>query len=148
VCTTSISPSPVVEYAWLKPGTHINAVGAWTPITREVDSATVAAAKVVLDSRIAVMAEAGDILIPIQEGIIKEDHIYGELGNLQWWLRRTNPKDYLYKSVGSAVMDMATAVVVFQRAVELGMGLLLKTYSKTHLFEQDLRSSSRQNVMF
>jgi ornithine cyclodeaminase/alanine dehydrogenase-like protein (mu-crystallin family) len=129
VCTTSISPTPVVEYSWLKPGTHINAVGAWTPKTREVDSATVAAAKVVLDSRIAVMSEAGDILIPIQEGIIKEGHIYGELGEICNGGKRgrTNPEEItLYKSVGSAAMDMATAVVVFQRAVELGVGTIVE----------------------
>ena len=128
VCTTSISPTPVVEFPWVKPGTHINAVGAWTPKTREIDSATVAAAKVVLDSRIAIMSEAGDILIPIAEGIIKEDHIYGEIGEICSGSKpgRTHPKEItLYKSVGSAAMDMATAMVVYQRAVERNVGTLV-----------------------
>ena len=125
VCTTSLSPTPVVEFPWVKPGTHINAIGAWTPETREIDSATMAAAKVVLDSRAAVLPEAGDILIPIEEGIITEDHIYAELGEICNGSKpgRTNPGEItLFKSVGSAVTDVATAVVVYQRAVEHNVG--------------------------
>jgi ornithine cyclodeaminase/alanine dehydrogenase-like protein (mu-crystallin family) len=125
VCTTSLSPIPVVELPWVKPGTHINAIGAWTPETREIDSATVAAAKVVLDSRAAVLPEAGDILIPIKEGIIAEDHIYAELGEICNGSKpgRTSPREItLFKSVGSAVTDVATAVVVYQRAVEQNVG--------------------------
>lgn len=128
ICTTSPSPTPVLECGWLKPGTHINAIGTWTPKTREIDSATVAAAKVVLDSRAGVMAEAGDILIPIEEGIINESHIYGEIGEICSRQKpgRTHPEEItLYKSVGSAVMDVATAVVVYQRAFEKNIGVVV-----------------------
>jgi ornithine cyclodeaminase/alanine dehydrogenase-like protein (mu-crystallin family) len=128
VVTSSTSLTPVVEFGWLKYGTHINAVGAWTPTTREIDSATVAAAKVVLDSRIAVMSEAGDILIPIEEGIITGDHIYAEIGEICSGSKRgrTDSKEItLYKSVGSAVMDMATATVVYKRAVENNVGTVI-----------------------
>lgn len=128
VCTTSLSSTPVLQYAWLKPGTHINAVGAWTPKTREIDSATVAAAKVVVDSSAAVMAEAGDILIPIEEGIIKESHIYAEIGEICSGRKpgRSQPKEItLYKSVGSAVMDIAAAIVIYQRATEKNVGVVV-----------------------
>ena len=129
ICTTSPSPIPVIQHAWLKAGAHINAIGTWTPKTREIDSATVAAAKVVLDSRAGVLAEAGDILIPIEEGVINQDHIYGELGEICSARKpgRTHPDEItLYKSVGSAVMDIATAAIVYQRAMEQNVGVVVK----------------------
>lgn len=129
VVTASSSPSPILEISWLKPGAHINAIGAWTPQTREIDSATVAAAKVIVDTRRGAMAEAGDILIPLAEGLISADPIYAELGELISGVKRgrINPAEItLYKSVGSAVLDISMAYIVYQRAVEQHVGTVVE----------------------
>lgn len=129
VVTASASPVPILKSTWLKPGAHVNAIGAWTPQTREIDSATVAAAKVVVDTRRGAMAEAGDILIPLGEGLINPDPIYAELGELISGTKRgrINPYEFtLYKSVGSAVLDISMAHLVYQRAVERNVGTVVE----------------------
>jgi alanine dehydrogenase len=123
--TGSTSKEPIVESAWLKTGVHINAVGSHRPDHREIDGATVARAKVVVDSREAIMAECGDILLAIQEKSIGENHIHGEIGEV---LAGTKPgrsgasEVTLYKSVGIAIQDVAAANLVYRKALEQGVG--------------------------
>src|SRR5205814_542499 len=80
VATVTASPQPVLQRDWLKQGAHIDAVGSSTPSNREIDTATVAAARVFVDRRESALNEAGDLLIPMREGAIAEAHIQAELG--------------------------------------------------------------------
>lgn len=127
--TGSTSREPIINCAWLRAGVHINAVGSHRPDDREIDGATVARAKVVVDSREAIMAECGDILLAIKEKSISENHIHGEIGEV---LAGTKPgrssasEVTLYKSVGIAIQDVATANLVYRKALEQGVGTTIE----------------------
>jgi len=126
LCTATNSPTPLFDGAWLRPGTHINAIGAYTKTTREIDTETVRRSRVIVDRRQAAQAEAGDIVIPVQEGAIGSDHVVGELaevvaGTVQG--RRSADEITFFKSVGLAVQDAVTAALVYARAVQAGAGV-------------------------
>ncbi len=126
VCTATTSTTPVFDDADLRPGTHINAVGAYTPQMREVPTETVLRARVVIDHRTASLAEAGDLLIPIQEGRMTEAHIWAELGEIAAGLKpgRMSPEEItLFKSVGVAVQDVAAAAAVLEAARRQNLGV-------------------------
>lgn len=125
ICTATTSSVPVFDDADVRPGTHINAVGAYTPQMREVPTETVLRAKVVIDHRTASLAEAGDLLIPIREGRMTEAHIWAELGEIVAGLKagRTSPEEVtLFKSVGVAVQDVAAAAAVLEAARRENLG--------------------------
>lgn len=129
ICTATTSSTPVFDGHDLRPGTHINAVGGYTPAMQEVDGTTVARARVVVDSREAALAEAGDLIIPIREGIISADHVHAELGELVNGTRvgRTDPEQItLFKSVGVAVQDAIAAGRALARAEQLGLGQIIE----------------------
>ncbi|TRO48548.1 ornithine cyclodeaminase family protein, partial [Candidatus Bathyarchaeota archaeon] len=108
----------VLRREWLGDRVHVSAIGAFYPDWRELDTATVMEAKVVVDSREAIMEEAGDILIPISEGAITEDHIYAELGELVLEKKEgRTPEDGLtvFKSVGLAIQDSSVANLVMKK---------------------------------
>jgi alanine dehydrogenase len=123
--TGTTAKEPIVKSEWLKPGVHLNAVGSHRPDYREIDAATMARAKVVVDSREAIMAECGDILLAIRDKAISGDHIHAEIGDV---LAGTKPgrsstdEVTLYKSVGIAIQDVATANLVYRKALERGVG--------------------------
>jgi alanine dehydrogenase len=126
ICTATTSHTPVFADADLKPGIHINGIGAYTPEMQEVPAETVARATIVVDSRSASLAEAGDLIIPLQAKLITEAGIHGEIGELIAGLipgRRSDRDVTFFKSVGVAVQDVAVARLILQRAVELGLGL-------------------------
>jgi ornithine cyclodeaminase/alanine dehydrogenase len=125
ICTASSSASPVFDGKKVKPGTHINGIGSHTPTTRELDSTTVSRSKFIGDSREACFGEAGDIIIPVREGIINESHFYAELGEIITGKKagRTNDQEItLFKSNGLAIQDAATAKLVYDKAVAAGIG--------------------------
>jgi ornithine cyclodeaminase/alanine dehydrogenase-like protein (mu-crystallin family) len=125
VCTCTSAAEPVLEGAWLSPGTHVNAVGASTPNAREVDSALVAAARLYADRRESALKEPGDILVPLREGAITPDHIVGEIGELLIGRAAGRGDDReitLFKSLGLAVEDLASASHVYEQAVRTGAG--------------------------
>ena len=116
---------PIVRREWLKPGVHINAVGSHSPGARELDGPTVAAARIVVDSREANKVECGDLLIPMKEGKFDESHFADEIGEVAAGKkpgRTSNDQITIYKSVGIAVEDVATGALVLQRAREKGVG--------------------------
>jgi len=120
---------PVLNGNWLQPGTHINAIGWMGRDSRELDSNTVKRAKLVVDSKEAVLAESGDILIPIREGVITKDHIYAELGEILIGRKAGRVSDNeitLWKSVGLAIQDAATAKLAYQKAQEMNVGREIK----------------------
>lgn len=126
ICTATTSMQPVFEDADLKPGTHINGIGSYTPQMQEVPAETVARARVVVDSRSAALAEAGDLLIPLQRGLIAAGGIHGEIGEVAAGIipGRQSPEEItFFKSVGVAVQDVAVAGTIMRRAVELNLGL-------------------------
>jgi ornithine cyclodeaminase/alanine dehydrogenase-like protein (mu-crystallin family) len=125
VTTVTASPQPVLQRAWVKDGAHINAVGSSIPTTREIDTATMAAVRLFVDRRESALNEAGDVLIPIREGAFGADHIQAELGEVVIGTdpgRRSDRELTLFKSLGLAVEDVASAAFILRRARELGIG--------------------------
>jgi ornithine cyclodeaminase len=129
ICTTTTAREPVLEGAWITPGAHINAVGAFTPTTRELDSATVVNARLYVDRRESTLHEAGEFLIPKSEGLIGDDHIVAELGQVLLGKApaRQSPSEItLFKSLGIAIEDLAAAHFVLQKARETNAGTWLE----------------------
>jgi ornithine cyclodeaminase len=125
IVTATSAHAPLFAGPDVRVGTHVNAIGAFTPEMLEVPQELVASAKVVVDSREACMAEAGDLLIPIREGLISANHIYAELGELVAGLKpgRTSATEItLFKSVGNAVQDLAVGMLALERAERDGLG--------------------------
>jgi alanine dehydrogenase len=127
-CATTHSAEPVVRRGWLSPGVHVTSVG-YNPAGREVDDATIADALVCVESRSAVLAPSpagsNDLIEPIRTGVVAEDHVHAELGELILGTRpgRTSPEQItLYKSVGVAAQDAAAAALVLAAARERGAG--------------------------
>jgi alanine dehydrogenase len=128
VALATTSAGPVVAAASFRPGVHINAVGAHTPKTRELDSDIVARARLFVESRQAALAEAGDILIPMQEGRIEERHILGELGDIAAGrvAGRVHQADItIFKSTGIAVEDVVAAKLIYEAAFAQGVGTVV-----------------------
>lgn len=125
ICTATVSPTPIFDGSKVREGTHINGIGSHTPKARELDTAIIKRAKVIADSYEACLKEAGDIMIPIQEGAIDKSHMYAELGEIITGKKpaRTSDKEItLFKSNGLAIQDAATAKLVYDKAVKAGIG--------------------------
>jgi ornithine cyclodeaminase/alanine dehydrogenase len=125
ICTATSSPDPLFDGEAIKPGTHINGIGSHTPNTRELDTAIIRRSKLVGDSREACFNEAGDVMIPLQDGSIDESHFYAELGEVITGIKtgRTDETEItVFKSNGLAIQDAATAKLVYDKAVEAGIG--------------------------
>jgi len=125
VVTATNSREPVLHHEWLKPGAHVNAVGSSIPKARELDTATIVASSLFVDRRESTVNEAGDYLVPFQEGAIGPDHIKAEIGEVLIGKHpgRTAPDELtVFKSLGLAVEDLAAAEYVVRRAQETGAG--------------------------
>jgi ornithine cyclodeaminase len=125
VCTITGARTPVLEDAWLAPGTHVNAVGASLPAARELDTAAVVRSRLFVDQRESTLHEAGDFRYPRDEGAITDAHILGELGDLlSGSVRgRTAAGDVtLFKSLGLAVEDIAALRHIHTKALAAGAG--------------------------
>ncbi|MBZ0300332.1 MAG: ornithine cyclodeaminase family protein, partial [Anaerolineae bacterium] len=117
ICTATSSSEPVLKGAWLNAGAHLNVVGASVRTAREVDSDAMQRAELFVDRRESTLNEAGDVLIPKQEGLIGDDHIRAELGDVLLGTHpgRTSPEAItLFKSLGLAVEDLASAQWIYQ----------------------------------
>jgi ornithine cyclodeaminase len=122
-CTTS--PSPVVVAEAVRRGAHVNSVGSFTPTTRELPTALITRARVFVDSRAGAFSEAGDLLLPVGEGAFELERVAGEIGELLLRSvegRRSADEVTVYKSVGAAFLDAATARLAYQAAVKLTVG--------------------------
>jgi ornithine cyclodeaminase len=126
VVAATNSREPVLDRAWLKPGAHVNAVGASTPQAREIDTATVAASALFCDSRESVRNEAGEFQLAVREGAITgEEHIRAELGEVLEGSapgRRDDGELTLFRSLGIGVEDLAAAEIAVAAAREQGLG--------------------------
>ena len=131
VCTVTSSREPVLFGDWIAPGTHVNAVGASLATSRELDSTAVAKARLYVDRRESTLNEGGDFLVPKREGLIGDDHIVGEIGELlvdppRISGRRSRDEITLFKSLGLAIEDVAAARRVYERAIATGAGTWLE----------------------
>jgi len=121
VITATNSSTPLFDGNNIKSGTHITAIGSYTPEKREVDSVTAQKARIVVDSREACLMEAGDILIPK----VQIDAEIGEIVNGDKPARQSDDEITLFKSVGVAVQDIASASIVLKEAEALGLGKII-----------------------
>ncbi len=115
VCCATTSTTPIVQGAWLQSGTHLDLVGAFKADMRETDDAAVTCARVFVDTFAGAMAEAGDLVQPLQRGVITREHVLGELAQLvrgEVAGRLTEQDITLFKSVGTALEDLAAAQMV------------------------------------
>jgi len=126
VVTATNATEPVLERSWLQEGAHLNAVGASAPTSRELDTATVAAAALFCDSRESLEHEAGEYRLAVDEGLIDGmSHVRAALGEVAAGLRpgRTSPREItLFRSLGLAIEDMAAAEHAVDNARRLGLG--------------------------
>lgn len=116
VSCATLSAEPLVSGDWLKPGAHLDLVGAFTPTRRESDDAAVRRSRVYVDTRAAALVEAGDIVQPLNAGVISESDIVGDLFELcrgDVAGRRSDDEVTLFKSVGTALEDLAAAALAF-----------------------------------
>jgi ornithine cyclodeaminase/alanine dehydrogenase-like protein (mu-crystallin family) len=128
VVTATSSPRPVLRREWLRPGTHVNAVGACLPTDREIDTATMAEAAIFADSRESVRNEAGDYLLAERELVAAGravNPVRAELGELLTGTapgRADDDEITLFESLGLAAEDLAAASFVYEKAKRLGAG--------------------------
>ena len=125
ICTATTSETPVFPADAVRPGTHINGVGSFTPSMQEIPAKTVLEATVIVDSREAALAEAGDLIQLLDNHHITEEHIQAEIGEVIAGTRpgRTSQDQItFYKSVGVAVQDAAAAQLALSNAQVRGLG--------------------------
>ncbi|MBI1776049.1 MAG: ornithine cyclodeaminase family protein [Proteobacteria bacterium] len=116
-CAT-LSKTPLIRGAWLKPGQHLDLVGAYTPEMREADDAAVSRSTVWVDTKAGALKEAGDVVQPIRSGVLAETAIAGDLFGLCRGeaKKRSRPEEItFFKSVGTALEDLAAAELVAER---------------------------------
>jgi len=122
VCTCTTSTEPVFEGRLLAPHAHVNAVGSHRPDARELDDDAVRGAAVVVETRRAALAEAGDLLLPLRAGVIGEDAVVADLGELVRGTVRVDPgRRTVFKSVGMAFEDLVVAELAVARARRAGL---------------------------
>jgi ornithine cyclodeaminase/alanine dehydrogenase-like protein (mu-crystallin family) len=121
VSVATISADPLIHGAWLRPGTHVDGVGAFRANMRETDDAVVRRARIYVDTRAGAYAEAGDIVKPLNAGVIGKEAIVGDLFDLARGTvggRKTAEEITFFKSVGAAIEDLAAAIAVYLKAPE------------------------------
>ena len=125
ICTATTSTKPVFDDKDIKPGTHISAVGAYTPEMQEIPAETIQRGKVIVDSYSACLEEAGDLIKPINAGLFDKTHIHAELGEIilgQKTGRESDGEITYFKSVGIAVQDAMAAQVALNNARKMNIG--------------------------
>lgn len=125
VCTVTSAATPILKGEWLRAGTHLNLVGSAIPTTAEVDSTCVARGRFYVDYREAALAQAGELMTAIREGIVTEDHIIGEIGEVLIGTkagRQSAEEITIYKSLGITAQDLSAAHHVYVQAKAQAIG--------------------------
>jgi len=125
IVTATSSLEPVINRDWISPGAHVNAIGTHSPNSREIDSATMAVARIFTDRRESALNEAGDYLLAAKEGLITPESILGEIGELLIGTKtgRTSATEItLFKSLGLAIEDVVSADYLYQKAQSQNAG--------------------------
>lgn len=128
VIAATSSSAPVFDGRLIEPGTHVTGVGSFTTEMREVDTALIERARVVVDQREAVLEEAGDIVGPIRDGVVDESIISAEIGDIVMGNARARVDDEeitFFKSVGNAVQDVAVGARVLEEAERADLGVIV-----------------------
>jgi len=118
VSCATMAREPLIRGHWLKLGTHLDLVGGFTPEMREADDEAVKRARVFVDTREGALKDAGDIVQPIRSGVLREDDVAGDLFDLTRGSRagrRYHDQITLFKSVGTALEDLAAAQLALER---------------------------------
>ncbi len=122
LCTCTTSKTPLFDGNMIRKGTHINAVGSFQPSTRELDDTLIRRARIVVDTYDGALAEAGDLLLPLQANVIRREHLLADLHQLITAKKpvRTSPAEItLFKSVGNALEDLAAAELLEETLLSL-----------------------------
>jgi ornithine cyclodeaminase len=125
IVTATNAREPVVKREWISAGAHINAIGTFSPRAREIDSATMAAATLFTDRRESLFNEAGDFLLAAADGVITEDSLAAELGEVltdKHPGRTSRDEITLFKSLGLAIEDLASVAFIYKVAQERAVG--------------------------
>jgi ornithine cyclodeaminase len=125
IVTATSSQEPILNKDWISPGAHVNAIGTHSPNSREIDSATMAAARIFVDRRESALNESGDYLLAAREGLINADSIIAEIGELLIATKpgRTSADEItLFKSLGLAIEDVACAEYLYEKATSENFG--------------------------
>ncbi|KAA3658831.1 MAG: ornithine cyclodeaminase [Calditrichaeota bacterium] len=128
VCTATTAKSPVFSADQIRPGTHINGIGSYTPEMCEIPPEILAKARVFVDQRNACMAEAGEIISAVNAGLLKDAnamHEIGELAGGKTTGRENEQQITVFKSVGNAVQDLYCAQVLYEKALQHNLGMRL-----------------------
>jgi len=127
VVTVTPSRKPIVMSEWIKPGTHIGAIGADAPGKEELDPAILRKAKIVVDD-LEQARHSGEINVPLAKGIISLKQIYGELGEIiagKKVGRASDEEITIFDSTGLAIQDAVTAKLAYEKALKAGLGIRL-----------------------
>jgi ornithine cyclodeaminase/alanine dehydrogenase-like protein (mu-crystallin family) len=128
ICTATKAREPILQGDWLTPGTHLNVVGSSIAAAAEIDTPAVVKARFFVDRRESTINEGGEFLRALKAGAITADHILGEIGEVANGSKigRSSPLDVtLYKSLGIAPQDLASAHHVLQKARATGVGQVI-----------------------
>jgi ornithine cyclodeaminase len=126
IVTATSSLEPVLNKEWISPGAHVNAIGTHSPNSREIDGATMAAARIFVDRHESALNESGDYLLAAKEGLVNAESIVGEIGELLIGTKtgRTSATDItLFKSLGLAIEDVVSADYVYRKALSQDAGM-------------------------
>lgn len=129
ICLATTSREPVIAADWVRPGAHVNAIGANLANRREVDAALIRRSRVVVEYREQALQEAGDLVVPLKAGEITEEAIAADLGDVVTGRKpgRTAPDEItLFKSIGVAIEDVAVAAYVYEKASREGAGVVVE----------------------
>jgi alanine dehydrogenase len=129
VCLSTTSRVPIIKAAWVRPGTHINAIGANVANRREVEVELLRSSRIVVEYREQALQEAGDLVVPIKAGEISPDIIAAELGEVLTGAKpgRTSEDEItLFKSIGVAIEDVAVAALAYEKAAGKGVGTVVE----------------------
>ena len=124
IATTTPVREPIVKDEWISPGVHINAIGADAPGKQELDPRILKRAKIVVDDREQAF-HSGEVNVPLSEGIIKEDDVYADIGEIVTGKKKGRVSEdeiTIFDSTGLAIQDIATAWMIYKKAKEAGVG--------------------------
>ena len=128
ICTATSSVNPVFKAENVSPGTHINAIGSYKPHVREIPGEIVARSRIVMDHKESCLSEAGDLLIPLKEKLINKECLQDEISEIITGRKPGRVSDdeiTFFKSVGHAVQDLASARLIYKKAVDTGKGRMI-----------------------
>ena len=135
IVAATTAQEPVFDGHWVEPGTHISGVGSNAPKKQELDAVCFQRSRLVVDLKAQALDEAGDLRSALESHAIERDHVYAELGEIVAGVKQGRADEEqitLFKSVGIAIEDIASAIFVYQLALELGVGTELKSYQEIH----------------